>query len=204
MDAKAGERVRNEKMTRSVDTLKELYTVAVGVALVMAVEKLVSAAEREPLLHSEQFFLFLVVIVTLIPFYHGAFRHMDDIYIFPKDPAKKPGPVVLLGDYCILMFEAGLLVWLATSISDRAIFANGFVFLLLVDLTWAVFTAIFTPARFDVVWWGVLNLITLLILVPLWYWPGYTPINAYCLMWIAIARSVLDYLLSRKLYFPED
>jgi len=31
---------RNEKMTRSVDTLKELYTVAVGVALVMAVEKL--------------------------------------------------------------------------------------------------------------------------------------------------------------------
>ncbi len=38
MDTRTGEPKRNEKMIRSVDTLKELYTVAVGVALVMAVE----------------------------------------------------------------------------------------------------------------------------------------------------------------------
>ncbi len=77
MNTRSREPVRNEKMIRSVDTLKELYTVAVGVALVMAVEKLANAAEKERVFRSEQFCLFLVVIVTLIPFYHGAFRHMD-------------------------------------------------------------------------------------------------------------------------------
>jgi hypothetical protein len=204
MEAKGGESGPSTKMIRSVDTLKELYTVAVGVALVMAVEKLANAAEKEPVFRTEQFFLFVVVIVTLIPFYHGAFRHMDDIYIFPKEPAKRPGPLVLLGDYLVLMFEAGLLVWLATSISDRAIFADGFLLLLLVDICWAVATAIFTPAGFDVVWWGVVNLITLLILLALWYWPGDMLINGFYLMLIAIARSVADYVLSRKLYFPED
>ncbi len=104
----------------------------------------------------DSFFLFLVVVVTLIPFYHGAFRHMDDIYIFPEAPRKRPGPRVLLVDYLLLMFEAGLLVWLATSISNLVIFTQGFVFLMAVDVLWAAVTGILTPAK-SVFKWGILK-----------------------------------------------
>src|SRR6266852_3569807 len=90
----------NEKMTRSVDTLKELYTVAVGVALVMSVETLAKETTGAPAFASDHFLLFLVFFVTLIPFYHGAFRHMDDVYIFAKEPHKSPG--LLLVDYLLL------------------------------------------------------------------------------------------------------
>ncbi len=203
MDTRTGEPKRNEKMIRSVDTLKELYTVAVGVALVMAVETLAKEDATAPVFGRDSFFLFLVVVVTLIPFYHGAFRHMDDIYIFPEAPRKRPGPRVLLVDYLLLMFEAGLLVWLATSISNLVIFTQGFVFLMAVDVLWAAVTGILTPAK-SVFKWGILNFIVGVTLFAVSYWPGHSPIQAPALCAIAIVRSALDYWLSRRLYFPED
>jgi hypothetical protein len=93
----------NEKMTRSVDTLKELYTVAVGVALVMSVETLAKETAQTSVFGSEDLWLFLVIAATLIPFYHGAFRHMDDIYVFAA-PGKRPGSKVLLLDYLLLRY----------------------------------------------------------------------------------------------------
>lgn len=202
MDAKAGEPVRNDKMTRSVDTLKELYTVAVGVALVMAVGKLADKDASAPVFGSDSFFLFLVMAATLIPFYHGAFRHMDDIYIFPEAPKKRPKPGVLLVDYMLLMLEAGLLVWLATSILSPAVFTKGFILLLAVDVLWAVVTGLLTPAK-NVFKWGILNFVVAVILSGLCYWPGHTLIPAGCLCAVAVVRSTLDYWVSRRLYFPE-
>jgi len=194
---------RNEKMTRSVDTLKELYTVAVGVALVMAVEKLSGETTQTSVFGSQDLWLFLVTAVTLIPFYHGAFRHMDDIYVF-ADPGKRPGSKVLLLDYLLLMCEAGLLVWLSTKISDLPRFTKGFLALLAVDVLWALVTGVFTSEKRGALKWGLLNLVVLTGLGIVTYWPCQRVIPAVCLFVIAVLRSVLDYALSHKLYFPPE
>ncbi len=193
-------RSRDEKMTRSVDTLKELYTVAVGVALVMGVERLATESVGSSVFTSERFLLFLVLFVTLIPFYHGAFRHMDEVYIFAEPPDKRPGAGVLLADYLLLMCEAGLLVWLAIRISDPVTFRNGFLLLLSVDVTWAIVTWRFTSEKKGALKWGLLNLGVIGLLGLSFLCPS--PISARYLLLIAVFRSVLDYWLSHKLYFP--
>lgn len=192
----------DEEITRSVDTLKELYTVAVAVALTLGVEKLATLTECNgctPLLQSEAFVLFLVFFVTLIPFYHGASRHMDDIYVFRET---RPGAVVLLLDYILLMVEAGSLVWLGENIGNRVTFTKCYLFLLALDVLWAIITGTFTAAGKSVRSWALLNSLALVIVLAVFHPPYWTPWKPCVLLLLAFVRSALDYRLCRNLYFP--
>jgi hypothetical protein len=64
----------------TVRNLQELYTVAVGIALALAVQELINGSVEEPIEWS-RVPAFIGFLATLIPFYHSAMRHLDEVYI---------------------------------------------------------------------------------------------------------------------------
>lgn len=82
---------------RSINAIQQIYTIVVGIGLTGGVQRLI-----EPHLESgaeswltgaslAALALFGTLVVTLVPFYHGALRHLDDTYLFhdPKQPPKR-------------------------------------------------------------------------------------------------------------------
>src|SRR5687767_6528182 len=65
---------------RSVVHLQGLHTVVVGVALFIAINKLVDAEADVPT-HFGALPYFVAYLVTLVPIYHRALRHLDVAYL---------------------------------------------------------------------------------------------------------------------------
>ena len=65
----------------SVKNLEHLYTTVVAVALSLAIYQLIDTTGGKIQFRLELVWCFLTFLVTLIPFYHGALRHLDITYI---------------------------------------------------------------------------------------------------------------------------
>src|ERR1700739_376328 len=135
---------------RSVDMLRELYSVVVGLALVGAIENVI---EKSPtagvLVHWNSILWFAAVFATLLPFYHGALRYLDDVYIFA---GKQPKRLALLVDYLFLFSEACLLVALGLLIARPEAFTPVFAALIGLDVIWALSGYFITETGFETVW----------------------------------------------------
>ena len=140
---------------------------------------------------------FLSFLLVVVPFYHGMNRHLDFCYI-EHDRA----PKALLGDFVAFFLESCILFWIANSIGPglRPFVALGV--LLLVDSIWA-----WVSLRIDresvsatVKAWSINNIVALTIgavvgllvrsEVDLW------------LLELVFIRTVIDYEISWKFYFP--
>src|SRR5690348_8969697 len=126
---------RRQKQERSVGHLQELYGVVVAIALGLAAGRLIPSAGRAIDFH--HWFLGLALLVTLIPFYHGALRHLDEQYAQGSTPGR---PYSVLIDFALLFLESCAFLALAVSVDRPHIFAKAFLALLALDVLWAVLT----------------------------------------------------------------
>lgn len=82
---------REHAQKTSVENLQSLYSLVVGLALANAVLK-VARGELEPVpVDLTTLPLFLGFLVTLVPFYHGALRHLDATYIVARAKGSQSG-----------------------------------------------------------------------------------------------------------------
>lgn len=182
-------------------TLKQLYSVVIGLALTQAILTLVTSAESDNIVNYSVLPWFLAFAATVIPFHHGALRHLDDTYIFGEE---RHGNFVFLVDYLILFAQAALMFLLAVVVNEPQSFLYIFVLLLLIDIVWASMAHFLTDSFEEVKTWAIINVVTV-ILVALVYWtpmldaaePGY-------LVVLAFLRTVADYGFDWEHYFPYE
>jgi len=192
--------------------LQGLYTVAVGLALTTAIEKLV---DQNALIPFRKLVIpyFAAYFVTLVPIYHGALCHLDQSYLGDSSTPKKGA---LLLDWILLFVESCTLYGLAILIQNPRSFSYVFLGLLLFDSVWALlanfaFSAQKGGLTFEARW-AIVNFIAFVLLsVALIFLhsldPDRKPVETYRWMLIlilAVARTITDYIWCWKGYFPTD
>lgn len=201
----------NKKMENSVRSLANLYTVIIGVALSLAVVKLVDGGAGLKTATIPSVLLFAAFVATLLPFYHGALRHIDDAYIESEGANIKDGALVV--DLILLFIHGIVFVVLALLIGHPDEFAWVLVALLFVDVLWGVFAhfAVSTSSGLSAeLKWLVINVIAVFLLalylvthnVHFVDTAGTMPL-VVVIVSVCVVRSTIDYLWCAKFYFPK-
>jgi len=197
---------------KSIRSLESLYSVIIGVALSLAIVGLVDRETGLQTITLSECVLFLAFIVTLVPFYHGAIRHLDDCYAERPDRDGPPGKVFV--DFVLLFIHALGFVVLSMLLKQPGQFAWVLSILLLVDVFWGVFvffSGTRSVLRRNEGRWALINTIFICSVVPMLVWRGIglgdvaEPAKiAIPLLGICTIRTVTDYILCWGLYFPES
>lgn len=198
-------------LTLSVQSLQKVYAFIIALAVGNSLTKLLidprtQAPDMNRLL-TEGGLLFLSFMVTLVPFFHGMNRHLDDVYVFgvmpktPRHPRPTPRPHAIMLDLFIFILEAGLLYLMASAVLDTQSFFLLFATLLGVDVLWAIVTWLITRSK--AIKWAAINAVTCLAVL---VGRGLTHLSPQSLLIlltsIALLRTVFDYSSNWKFYFP--
>lgn len=190
-------REQRERQWRSVEHLQELYSVVVAIALSLAVDRLLPASA--PDVRARGVALTIALLVTLVPFYHGALRHLDEQYGNGTDGAAHQFSVLV--DFVVLFLESFVFLALAVSIGRPTFFAWFYFALLVLDVAWAHLTMRYLAAQPEQPTqktWLVLNLVcatVLLVVLVVLYgdaWQSPTVLASVVCV-IAIVRTAFDY-----------
>jgi hypothetical protein len=125
--------VERERRTSSVRHLQNLYSIGVTVALGFAFERTIASESKERAIP-----LLIAFILTLLPFYHGTVRHLDDAYIFRRVNRNE----AILAESLARFLEACLFFGLAASVDKPIFFAWMYVTLLIVNIGWSWLTEV--------------------------------------------------------------
>src|SRR5262245_6898700 len=115
----SAERIEEESMSsnlqearkRSVDNLQRLYTVVVSLAVTESLRRLLANfGTGGSVAGLKEWLMFVSLIFTLVPFYHGANRYLDATYVTDERSAKRSA---LLIDFIFLFCEGLLFFGLA-------------------------------------------------------------------------------------------
>lgn len=153
--------------------------------------------------------LLVAFIVTIVPFYHGAMRHLDRTYVEEQGQFVRRG--ALLADFLLLFGEAGILLGMAIQFDSCHEFAWWLALLLAFDAIWGAFVLL-TLTRRAKTWpqfrWALLNCATVVVLVVVLNAAPETaePNNMWAVLVMATAllRSAIDYAASWGFYFPAE
>ena len=203
--------MRNKRMENSVRSLVNLYTVVIGVALSLAVVRLIDVNKGLEVITLPSALLFIAFIVTLFPFYHGALRHLDDAYIENDNQNIKDGALVL--DFVLLFLHALAFVVLSLLLRRPGHFAWVLVILLSIDVIWGVFAHFASSSKSGLTVeskWSIINFI--FVGSAIWYLVAHDiyleelsdPVKlSIPIAFACVLRSLVDYVWCRTLYFPK-
>ena len=202
------EQRRIEKQGRSVEHLQELYSVVVAIALSLVVARLIPAPghdfDHRPVL------LAVALLATLIPFYHGALRHLDEQYVnVTAQPARQFSVLI---DFFLLFLESCAFLALALAVARPKVFLTIYLLLLVLDIAWAFATSTFLAGPGVDLHaqraWLYVNLVTAGVagglLVLLWRDCISIEFLWYAVLLVALARSGVDYALTWRFYAAVD
>lgn len=198
----AAERIKE----RSVDSLQQIYAVVIALAIAQAVESLLKDPTRDALLEFSQIRVglpaFVAFLVTLVPFWHGMNRHLDRCYV-EKKSAVVEGALLL--DFAAFFVEASFLFvagWMIRSGIYSFIALGG---LLLFDSLWGFVShqIHFPRQKSHVRKWSVINLVAIGIGMILVVENSFQQ-KPIVLMFVAIGRTIADYLICGDFYFPRQ
>jgi hypothetical protein len=140
------------KQQSSVRHLQTLYTLVAGLALTEAVTALADEVDvGYP--SARTLSMMTAFLATLIPFFHGALRHLDDIYIVSRPPGAMHR-FALLSDFVLLFLESAILLGMARRLEDPIVFLGFLIALLLLDIIWSILTQVLTYGRS---WWRIVS-----------------------------------------------
>lgn len=199
-------------MTNLVRSLQTLYTIAVGLGLERAIVNLVDISYGIIPIKLELIPFFVAFLITLIPFYHGALRHLNFVYI--EEEGKNVRSGALFTDFSLLFLESCLIFSLAILLPNPIGFFIALLLLLLVDILWALLFLGFSKKEkktsLTELHWLIINtivIISCLINFGVLY-ISKVPMNIFDLeisifvLVIFITRTVFDYVLCWSFYFP--
>ena len=230
------------RVERGVDNLQRLYTIVIGIALTEALARFVlgpgfrtSAVAAPATLYLAAYVPTMVAFVaTLLPFYHGALRYLDETYVINATRVKPSAllvdflvlfveanrtrkstkradgltrvkPSALLVDFLVLFVEAKIFYWMALTLNDWRSFFQVMLILLVVDTVWIAFTFFYSGTFLQVWKWGVINVASL---VAVWV-VLYTPLiieekKQTGLVALALIRTAIDYVWNWTFFHPTD
>jgi len=203
--------MRNKKLENSVRALGNLYTVVIAAALTAAVVVALDVNQGLQSLQLHTSFLFVAYVATLLPFFHGALRHLDDVYIENDNPQIKTGAFII--DFTLLFLHALAFLILSQLLKKPADFAWTLLLLLAVDVVWGIFTyfgssspgSLSAESR-----WTIINFIFIAVIGlglyenDVWIgWQGVQGKLAAIVMVACLLRSLADYFWCREVYFPK-
>lgn len=194
----------------SVQSLIDLYTVVMGVALTYSVSSLIDQKAGLASVKLGPSMLFIAFSATLFPFFHGAIRHLHDQYSIGSQNTKAGALIV---DFVLLFFHALAFVVLSLLLTNAAQFAWVLLAVLFIDVVWGAFVYFSTPKSSSLApqtKWLLLNLLSVAVL--LLYMvnrsKGLSDSDFALQLSVSLAigctvRTVIDYAWCRQLYFPE-
>lgn len=202
--------MQNKKKENSVKSLINLYTVVMGVSLSLAITKTVDTQAGLQSVTPTTGLIFVAFIVTLIPFYHGALRHLDDAYIENNNTNIKDTALIL--DFLLLLLHGIAFVVLAILIAVPNHFAWALIALLTIDVCWGLFAHFgsSTLGKTNAEWkWAIINFV--FVGLSAWYLTAHsiylapmqnTSTLAIPIAFACIVRSLIDYIWAKEFYFP--
>jgi hypothetical protein len=193
----------------SVKQLSELYNVVTGVALSLAITKLIDPSSASNPIRGEFVLTFLAFLVVIVPFHQGAVRHLYATYVEQGGSSRiKDGALAI--DFLLLFFQACIFVALGILIVNLPQFTNALMILLIVDCAWGLLAMLaFTGARAQ--WtetkWAIINFITFLLMFTLSkFGPpllgGWNSEMQTLVFLLSLARTIADYSTSWSFYYP--
>jgi len=199
----------NEARANSVKQLAELYNVVVGVALSLAMYNAVDRNAGLIPLNLSMLLNLITLIAIMIPFYHGAVRHLFCTYVEGGGSSHiKSG--ALLADFILLFIEGCIFVMLASQLDNTASFAALIAALLVLDCVWGFLAGLaFTGAQSQHAekTWAIINFVAAaLIIIALMVGGDFIaksdiPAQVILLV-IVMMRTVFDYYYTWDFYFP--
>jgi hypothetical protein len=200
-----------EARKHSVEQLARLYTVVIGIALTLAMRTSITPDQSWPLLRPDCITNLGSFLVLVIPFYHGATRHLFATYIEGGGSSRiKSGALFL--DFILLFLEGCAFVVMSSVVADVSKLAWIVALLLFLDsvwgfLAWLAFTG--AQAQYSERIWALINvcagvaLVAVLLLAPEKFSANGVP-GQFVLFAGLSLRTILDYTFCWKFYFPPD
>src|SRR5207244_2383488 len=110
---------------------------------------------------------FIAYLFTLVPFYHGALRHLDVTYL--EDARGQVRPGALMADWSLLFLESCLFLGMAALLQRGQVFLYALTTLLVFDAVWSfiahlAFSPTVTRLRVEGKW-AVINFVTAVVLI---------------------------------------
>ena len=181
----------------------------IGIALSAAIYNTINQDANGVPLHFDHLFNFGAVLVTIIPFYHGAVRHLMATYVEDGGSSKiKNG--ALMADYVLLFLEGCVFVTLAVLVANTETLIWVLVTLLLLDsvwgfLAWLAFTG--AQSQYAERKWAIINLLCAGILVLIGVYGNATitsdPLMAQgSIFFVMVLRTIADYGWCWNFYYP--
>ncbi len=145
------------------------------------------------------------LLITIVPFYHGANRYLDSTYVTGERQAK-PGSLMI--DFAAMFIEGLAFFVLAMLIENTPLFFTVLAGLFVFDAIWVGLTQVTATVHEKrssyIVWWAVANIVAACFIpLSIWssLWPTYTAkLVAVCA--IAVLRTVIDYWAVWDFYYP--
>jgi hypothetical protein len=184
---------------KSIDSLQRIHALISALALGEAVRRLiVNPGAPDASFNAEALPQFISLVCTVVPFYHGMHRHLEDTYLFATDVRHPKG--VLLIDFVVFLVEASTFFALATLFKSPA-FYWVLAGLLTFDAVWGGVTALINPAtKFR---WCLLNFCAAAAMVIVLSLNVFRPgMDVWLLTMIVGVRTILDYSTHWRFYFP--
>lgn len=202
----------SKRRENSIRSLANLYTVVIGVALSLSAVQLVNRSGGILAISLAELLLFLAFVFTLVPFYHGAIRHLDDAYLENANPHIRDGALIL--DVLLLFIHGMVFVILALLLEDPSQFAWLLIALIFVDVLWGAFVY-FGPSSQNGASaegrWALINVVFVaLASAALWIsdiglQSDVEPTKLAIAVFVAcLLRTLVDYGLCWKFYFPAE
>jgi hypothetical protein len=203
-------KMNNKRLENSVRSLVNLYTVVIGAALSLAIAAAIDINKGLQSLSVVSIWLFVAFVATLFPFFHGALRHLDDAFVENQNASIRPGALII--DFALLFLHALAFVVLSQLLKKPPDFAWFLIAVLTIDVFWGVFAHFGSSSKGA--WsaeskWAIINfffiaaLASYLITNDIYLGVDRDPQKSSVLIAIAcLARSAVDYIWCRALYFP--
>lgn len=201
--------LHRDALKLSIQSLQRIYAFIIALAFGIALSRFFEAPANGDFslenIATRSAFILVSFFATAIPFFHGMNRHLDDLYALDRFPHKhkRPEPFDLFLDLFVFVIEACILYLLALAIEDYKTFYKLLGALLIVDLIWSFVTWRLTGS--PAIKWAIINVIfgpAILLLCYKLTWPELD--HLMLLASVAVARTVVDYWLNWKFYFPKS
>jgi len=198
--------VINRSRENSVNNLQRIYTVVISLAIAESLRRLFADFATSSVLPDLISVIAVTsLLITIIPFYHGANRYLDARYV----EAKHHGPSwSLMLDFVVIFVEGLIFFILSLLIHNRAFFFTLLSILFIIDTLWVGLASSQVDNDSDkkpsYLPWAILNF-TAAIIIYLTIWSNLFRVETagnYFLGIVVVTRTIVDYISVWSFYYP--
>jgi hypothetical protein len=216
--AKALKKAKDDAVAANIKILENFYSFLIGLAVTRATVELieiwkVASLKTPPYAEIGATILFVSLMITIVPFYQGMNRFLYDSHVVrPLEyPESRTSPLFL--DLNAFFILSGILLAMGQFLRDPHVYFYLWASLLIIDIMWAITVWIWRGGGGPI--WARNNMFWLIVAIIYWTFAvwldyltflptEYRSVIPYVIVLFELARTVFDYLLNWKFYFPAE